>query len=92
MKKIIFITCILLLLMVLGFLYFDVMGEKVTETEPVGIANPASTFCIQNNGKSEIRTNADMSQTGFCIFTDNSECEEWAFFRKECVPGDIKKI
>ena len=24
---------------------------------------------------------------GYCIFPDGSECEEWAFFRGECVPG-----
>ena len=26
--------------------------------------------------------------SGFCIFPDTSECEEWAYFRGECRPGE----
>lgn len=48
------------------------------------IANPASVYCEQNGGKLEIRTGPDGSQTGYCKFDDGSECEEWAYFRKEC--------
>ncbi len=49
--------------------------------------NPASVFCEDNGGKLEIRTAADGGQSGFCIFPDGSECEEWAYFRGECKPG-----
>jgi len=48
------------------------------------IANPASVYCEEQGGTSEIRTNEDGSQTGFCIFSDGSECEEWEFYRGEC--------
>lgn len=51
-----------------------------------GLPNQASAYCQEQDGKLEIRTNADGSQTGFCIFADNSECEEWAYFRSECQP------
>ena len=54
------------------------------------IANPASVFCEDNKARLEIRTNADGSQYGVCIFDDNSECEEWAYYRGECKPGDNK--
>ncbi len=27
-------------------------------------------------------------QVGYCLFGDGSECEEWAYFRDECKPGD----
>ena len=54
------------------------------------IANPASAFCEQNGGKLEIRTAADGSQSGVCVFTDGSECDEWAFFKGECAPGSNK--
>jgi putative hemolysin len=50
----------------------------------VGMANPASVFCIKNGGKSEIRNNPDGSQDGYCAFDNGSECEEWAYFRGEC--------
>jgi uncharacterized protein len=55
---------------------------------PAGIANPASVYCINHGGKSEIRTQADGSQNGYCVFPDGSECEEWAFMRGECNPGN----
>ena len=48
------------------------------------IANPASVNCVQKGYKLEIRTAADGSQTGYCIFGNGNECEEWAFFRGEC--------
>jgi putative hemolysin len=53
---------------------------------PVGIANPASTYCVEQGGTSEIRTAEDGSQYGACVFPDGSECEEWALFRGECTP------
>jgi inhibitor of cysteine peptidase len=52
-----------------------------------GIANPASTFCVQAGGKSEIRKNAQGGEVGYCVFEDKSECEEWAFMRGECKSG-----
>ncbi len=51
------------------------------------IANPASTFCVQNGGKLEIRKDAQGGEVGYCVFADKSECEEWAFMRGECKPG-----
>ena len=56
--------------------------------EPAGIPNPASEFCEEQGGRSDLRTNEDGSVTGYCVFEDGSECEEWAFFRGECQPGE----
>ncbi|MEW6380332.1 MAG: DUF333 domain-containing protein [bacterium] len=56
------------------------------QTGSVGIGNPASAYCKENGGISEIRTDADGSQYGVCIFSDKTECEEWAYFRGECQP------
>jgi putative hemolysin len=53
-------------------------------SKPFG--NPASTYCIEQGGTIEMRTD-DTGQYGVCIF-DNSECEEWAFFRGECDKED----
>jgi putative hemolysin len=54
------------------------------------LPNPASEFCEVNGGSLEIRSAADGSQTGACIFADESECEEWAYFRGECQPGSAQ--
>lgn len=53
----------------------------------VGLPNPASVFCRDNGGTLEIRKDAAGNETGFCLFPDGTECEEWAFFRGECKPG-----
>ncbi len=50
------------------------------------LPNPASVYCEQHGYTSEIRTAADNSQSGVCIFPDGSECDEWAYFREECSP------
>lgn len=59
--------------------------------EPISnIANPASTFCMENSGTLEI-LNWTWWQYGICKFTDGSKCEEWKYFRWECKP-EYKKI
>lgn len=52
-----------------------------------GLPNPASVFCEQQGYNLEIRTAADGSQSGVCIFPDGSECDEWAYFHNECGPA-----
>jgi putative hemolysin len=51
------------------------------------IPNPASSYCEEQGNELEIRTAADGSQSGVCVFADGSECEEWAYFRNECKPA-----
>jgi uncharacterized protein len=46
----------------------------------VGLANPASVFCIEQGGRLEIR-DTPAGQVGFCILPDGREVEEWAFWR-----------
>ncbi len=48
------------------------------------IANPAAAYCRQQGNRPEIRTAADGSQNGVCIFPDGDECDEWAYYRGEC--------
>jgi len=55
-----------------------------TDAQPAGMPNPASAFCLEQGFKSEIRTAADGSQSGVCIFPDGSECDEWAYYQAEC--------
>lgn len=52
------------------------------------IANPAAAFCEQNTGQHVIQANAQGAQTGYCVFTDRSYCEDWKYFNGECKPGD----
>ncbi|MEF3273637.1 MAG: DUF333 domain-containing protein [Chloroflexus sp.] len=56
-------------------------------TAPIGLANPAATYCIEQGGRFEIQSPIEGGQVGVCLFADGSLCEEWAFFRGECQPG-----
>jgi putative hemolysin len=67
-----------------GTYVVDVNGTSETFTLDVENApsdtelpNPASVYC-QEQG----------NQQGFCVFSDGTECDEWAFFRGECGPAD----
>jgi hypothetical protein len=56
-----------------------------TETAPqpaVGLANPASQFCIDKGGTLEIRDEAG-GQAGYCTLPDGRVVEEWELFRSE---------
>jgi len=55
-----------------------------TDMPQAGVPNPASVYCTQKGNKLEIRTAADGSQSGICVFPDGSTCDEWAYFRGEC--------
>ena len=90
---------ILVLITVLIFVVFQIRhlnNEKISDvnnlpnstSENVGLANPASVYCINQSGKLDIRSDLDGNQYGVCIFKDGSECEEWKFFRGECKQGD----
>ena len=57
-----------------------------TDIPQANMPNPASVYCEQQGYHVEIRTAADGSQAGYCIFPDGSEYDEWAYFRGECGP------
>ena len=52
----------------------------------IGMPNPASKYCEDEGYTLEIRSE-EGGAVGYCVFDDGSECEEWAFFRDECAPG-----
>lgn len=58
-----------------------------TDMPQAGLPNPASVYCRQGGNQLEIRTAADGSQYGICVFPDGSTCDEWAYFRGECGPA-----
>lgn len=69
-------------------------GDMKIAPEPTAsseIANPASVFCQENGGINETRE-GEGGQYGVCKFNDGSECGDWAYFRGECKPGDMKLV
>ncbi|MCP4420550.1 MAG: META domain-containing protein [Chloroflexi bacterium] len=66
--------------------------SKTAVDGAVGLSNPASVYCEDQDGKLEIRTDDEGNQVGICVFEDDSECEEWAFYRDECQPGQTDSL
>jgi uncharacterized protein len=52
-----------------------------------GIANPASVYCAEQGGTLDIRTDDSGNQTGYCVFSDGTEVDEWAYYRGEAQPA-----
>jgi putative hemolysin len=85
MKRIFTFIIILTALAACTALPTPVVPEPVaTDMPQTGMPNPASVYCTQGGHKLEIRTAADGSQNGICVFPDGSTCDEWAYFRGEC--------
>jgi putative hemolysin len=84
MKRIIPFTIILIALTACTTLQIQAPQEAATDIPPANMPNPASVYCEQRGNKLEIRTAADGSQYGICVFPDGSTCDEWAYFRGEC--------
>lgn len=58
--------------------------QNQTQNASASIANPASVYCVHNGGISKIVTAADGSQSGLCILPNNTQCDEWAYYRGDC--------
>ncbi len=77
------------LCLVCGLVCLAACGSGQTSpTESPNLPNPASVYCEQNGGKLVMRQDATGGTAGICVFGDGSECDEWAYFRGECKPGD----
>ena len=87
MKKIFTFTIILMALTACTAPQVQTPEPAATDIPQVNMPNPASLYCEQNGNTLEIRTAADGSQSGVCIFPDGSTCDEWAYFRGECGPA-----
>ncbi len=79
----------ILLCVAMAFLVGCVVSPTPAQpTVESGLANPASVYCEEQGGQLEIRTGDDGGEYGVCVFSDGSECEEWAYYRDECQRGD----
>lgn len=70
------------------------MIQKITFLLTLGIssasfalANPAATNCT-NKGYQYLL----IKNIGVCLFPDNSYCEEWAYFKGQCKPGQNQPV
>ncbi|QQS59243.1 DUF333 domain-containing protein [Candidatus Peregrinibacteria bacterium] len=57
-------------------------------SEPTIAKEPATEYCRENGGYIDVRRDERGADWRYCVFEDSSECEEQAFFTKECQQGD----
>jgi len=65
----------------------DAEAELKSESQSVAMANPAAVFCAEQGGVNEI-VKTPSGAVGLCHFPDGSVCDDWAFHRAQCAPGD----
>lgn len=53
-----------------------------SQSSAFALRNPAAVNCL-NTGNRYIL----IKNIGVCLFPDGSYCEEWAYFRGQCKPG-----
>src|SRR5512139_2247674 len=64
------------------------LQTPVTTPAQSGMANPASVYCGQAGGTTEIKKDASGGEYGMCTFANGTSCEEWALYRGEgCKAG-----
>jgi Tol biopolymer transport system component/putative hemolysin len=83
-RKILFSLYMLLAILLIA----SCTSKQASPTAQPGLPNPASVYCGQNGGKLEMRQDASGGTAGICVFPDGSECDEWAYYRGECKPGE----
>ena len=57
-------------------------NEDFPEQKMIGMANPASVYCVEQGGESIKKQDKDGSEYGICKFKDGKEVDEWEFYRK----------
>ncbi|HCA17267.1 MAG: DUF333 domain-containing protein [Alcaligenes sp.] len=61
-------------------------ANQAATQPPIGLANPASAYCIEKGGRLEI-VNTPAGQVGMCTLPDGSVIEEWELMRRDHPPA-----
>ncbi|WP_369826844.1 DUF333 domain-containing protein [Comamonas sp. 26] len=55
---------------------------KPTDSPVLGMANPASVYCVKIGGKLRIEKTPQGEQ-GICVLPNGTEMDEWTLFRRD---------
>lgn len=86
-------------IVMLGLLAVTISGcstaqKNDAEKPNIGLANPASVFCVEQGGTLEMRKEAN-GEAGYCHLANGQVVEEWAFFRAnqaKCLPEQAETL
>lgn len=76
------------LLTVVVSILISIIMTGASQPTNVGLANPASEYCISQGGTLEIVKDKDGNEVGMCKLPDGRVVEEWDFFRSQQPPTD----
>jgi putative hemolysin len=65
----------------IGLIVLATLALSQIESPARALANPASVFCVESGGKSEIR-NGPRGQYGVCRLPGGRVVEEWSYYRR----------
>lgn len=68
-------------------IYLWPTGNTIDPSASAEVESPAALFCTQNGGRSVVLRTTGGNERGYCVFLDRSACEEWAYYRAQCEPG-----
>lgn len=57
-------------------------AEQPSQHSAVGMANPASVYCVKQGGKLAIVKEA-AGEVGYCTLPSGERTEEWTLFRRD---------
>ncbi|HEY2455049.1 MAG TPA: DUF333 domain-containing protein [Scandinavium sp.] len=56
-------------------------SNQSEQNPPVGLANPASIYCIKQGGKLDIEKTSN-GEIGYCNLPSHERVEEWTLYRR----------
>lgn len=56
--------------------------ESLPPAKSIGVANPASVYCVKQKGKIEIIKTAK-GEVGYCLLPNGVRIEEWTLYRQD---------
>jgi len=58
--------------------------------EDTALSNPATVYCLSQDGKFIMKKTLAGSSEGYCELPDKTECEVWALYKGECGKDAVK--
>lgn len=71
-----------ILLILSSALILSACLSSQNDESQVGMANPASVYCVEQGGESILKMSKSGDQYGICRFSNGREIEEWKYYRE----------
>lgn len=89
MRQLLFLTSLAAFFLIFDFVLFNSpdFTNDLFKREDQKIANPAVQYCLNQGGQRVVKKDTSGNIFAFCQFSDETFCEEWAFYQGTCKVG-----